>query len=191
LLAYDLYLLEHHALLQKSLVNRLKHRDQFQGARHEVFVAAHFIKAGFDITLEDETDTDTSHCEFNATHRATGTSYSIEAKSRHRQGYLGMGGQPLPLDEIKADVSRLLRKALRRRATHPRIIFIDINVPNEDCDVFQTDWFQRIARRVKVVEDSRRNPPYPPAFVFFTNQPDHYVGRDGAHPGPMEPVWAQ
>jgi hypothetical protein len=71
LLAYDLYVLEHHSLLQKRLVDRLKHPDQFQGARYEVYVAASFVKAGFDVTLEDETDTDTSHCEFNAIHRDT------------------------------------------------------------------------------------------------------------------------
>ncbi|MGH8545613.1 MAG: hypothetical protein ACREX3_18715 [Gammaproteobacteria bacterium] len=183
LLAYDLYLLEHHALLRDLLVDRLKQRDQFQGARYEVYVAACFIRAGFDITLEDETDTDTSHCEFNATHRGTRTSYSVEAKSRHRPGYLGMGGQPVPLDQIKADVSRLIRGALRKRADYPRIIFTDINVPKEDREPFQSDWFFRIANQLKALEESQGDRPYPPAFVFFTNQPDHYVGGDDVSPG--------
>jgi hypothetical protein len=42
-LAYDLYTLDHHALLQKRLVERLKIKDQFQGARYETYVAAAFI----------------------------------------------------------------------------------------------------------------------------------------------------
>jgi hypothetical protein len=183
LLAYDLYLLEHHALLQGQLVARLKHRDQFQGARYEVYVAACFVRAGFDITLEDETDTDTSHCEFNATHRATHTSYSVEAKSRHRPGYLGVGGQPVPLEEIKADVKRLLRAALRKRADHSRVIFTDINVPKDERPPLQTDWFYRVADQLKALEDEQGNRPYPPAFVFFTNQPDHYVDATGEAPG--------
>ncbi len=183
LLAYDLYLLEHHALLQNALVTRLKQRDQFQGARYEVYVAACFVRAGFDITLEDETDTDTSHCEFNATHRATSTSYSVEAKSRHRPGYLGTAGHPVPLEDIKADVQRLLRAALRKRADHLRVIFTDINVPEEERPPFQTDWFYRIADQLRALEDGQGDHPYPSAFVFFTNQPDHYVDTRGKAPG--------
>jgi hypothetical protein len=182
-LAHDLYILEHHALLQDRLVARLKHREQFQGARYEVYVAAAFVRAGFNITLEDETDNERSHCEFNAIHQATNTSYSGEAKSRHRQGYLGKPGPPVPLDQIKADVKGLLRAALGKQADHRRVIFIDINVPKDDRAPFESDCFQRVAHQVKALEDSQGDRPYPPAFVFFTNRPDHYVGADEEHPG--------
>lgn len=65
-LAYDLHTLEHHALLQQRLVQRLRHTRQFQGARYEAFVAASFVRAGFVLTLEDEGDRSTSHCELGA-----------------------------------------------------------------------------------------------------------------------------
>ena len=183
-LAYDLYTLEHHALLREKLVRRLKNREQFQGARYEVSVAAAWVRAGFDLTLEDETDTETSHCEFNATHKPTGATYSVEAKSRHREGYLGTPGIPRPLAEITADVYALLQRALRKRAEHERVIFIDLNVPPDGRALLETEWVKRVAEQVKRLEHTQAAAdPYPPAFIFFTNHPYHYVGNDQPEPG--------
>lgn len=182
-LAYDLYTLEHHSLLQEKLVQRLKNKDQFQGARYEVFAAAAFIRAGFDVRLEDETDSETSHCEFVASYKETGANYSVEAKSRHREGYLGKRGRPRLLEEIKADVYALLQRSLRKRADHERIVFIDVNVPPEDGGPFETDWFKRVADQLRRLEETQGDKPYPPAFVFFTNHPYHYVGNDRPEPG--------
>ena len=39
-LAYDLYALDHNAELQQKLIARLRNREQFSGARYEVFAAA-------------------------------------------------------------------------------------------------------------------------------------------------------
>ena len=88
LLAYDLYTLRHHMALQASVVKRLKHRDQFQGARHELFAAATCVRAGYDIEYEDERDGTRKHPELIATHRATGQKVAVEAKSRHLPGVL-------------------------------------------------------------------------------------------------------
>jgi len=182
-LAWDLYTLEHHALLRDRLVRRLKIREQFQGARYEVSVAASFVRAGFEVDLEDETDTETSHCEFKATHNPTGQEFSVEAKSRHREGYLGRPGPPKPLSEINADVYSLLQRALRKRADHERIVFIDLNIPPDDQVPLEAAWFQRVAGQMKRLEDSQGERPYPPAFVFYTNHPYHYVGNDQPEPG--------
>ena|SRR5437667_9197711 len=105
------------------------------------------------------------------------TKYSLEAKSRHRPGYLGHPGMPKPLDEIKADVYRLLQNALEKRADHDRVIFIDLNIP-ENYLTPHTDGFTRVAEQVSRLEDTQGTKPYPRAFVFFTNQPHHYVGND-------------
>lgn len=180
-LAYDLYTLAHQSLLQARLVKRLKVKRQFQGVRYETSVAAAYVRAGFDVVLEDETDTETSHCEFNATHRETGQKYSIEAKSRHRAGLLGQSGLPQPLEEIKAEVYSLLQKALSKKASFERIVFVDVNVPPEEGSVFESGWFKRVADQVNLLE--QEEVVWPPAFVFFTNHPYHYVGNDQAEPG--------
>jgi len=174
-LAYDLYTLRHHALLQQRLIERLKNPRQFQGARYEVYVAAAFVRAGYDITLEDEGDRSTSHCEFIAEHRARHKKYSVEAKSRHRAGVLGHPGTAIPLDEIEADVSGLLAKALRKEAEHDRIVFIDVNVPPEDGALPETSWARKLMRQVNMLEKQPAEPPWPSAFIFFTNHPYHYV----------------
>lgn len=182
-LAYDLYILAHHTLLRERLIRRLKMSDQFQGARYETYVVASCVKAGFTVALEDETDSAVSHCEFTATHTQTGSSYSVEAKSRHRPGLLGQSGVAPPLDQVNADVYVLLQKALRKRAVHDRIVFIDVNVPPHEGRVFEAEWFKQVVEQVGRLERSQLiSNPWPPAFVFFTNHPFHYVGADAPEP---------
>ena len=176
--AYDLYTLEHHALLRQRLVDRLKRKEQFQGARYETYVAAAFVRAGFDISLEDEDDLTDSHVEFSALHRSTGYRYSVEAKSRHRPGFLGQTGQPGPVGEIEADLSGLLVPALRKSANHDRIVFVDINVPPTGTAIPQAKWFDKVAKQLKRIERNPQNAALPPAIVFITNFPYHFVGDD-------------
>jgi len=86
-LAYDLYAIDHNAFLQDRLLARLRNRDNFWGARYELFVAAIFVRAGFDIEFENEDDGSTTHCEFTATHRQTGNRFSVEASVRNSRGF--------------------------------------------------------------------------------------------------------
>lgn len=66
-LAYDLYSLRHAAVIKEQLLQRLRLKDQFEVARYETFVAACFLRAGFDLKFEDENDREHRHCEFVAT----------------------------------------------------------------------------------------------------------------------------
>jgi uncharacterized protein YchJ len=183
-LAYDLYVLRHHSLLQGHLVNRLKDPRQFQGARYEIFVTASFVKAGFDIELEDESDKTKSHCEFVATFKALGKKYSVEAKSRHRPGLLGQQGPRRSDDEIRLRIGNLLRNALKKEADHTRIVFIDINMPPEEGGPFERRWFKGLMNEVsKVEKEDLDNKPAQPAYLVFTNHPYHYVGNDEQEPG--------
>lgn len=184
-LAYDLYVLRHHSALQERLLKRLRDKQQFQGARYEVFVTASFIKAGFDIAFEDESDGTRSHCEFEGTHKQSGRMYSVEAKSRHRSGYLGQDGDPRANDDIRLRIGNLLRSALKKEAAHTRIVFVDINMPPENRDVrpFQARWFKSLMNEISRVEtDTIGGKPIPPAFLFFTNHPYHYVGEEQPEP---------
>ena len=83
-LAYDLYVLRNYSKLQDEVVARLRHPDQFQGARYELFVAATFIRGGCDIGYEDESDGSKKHTEFVAKHQKSGFEMSVEAKARQR-----------------------------------------------------------------------------------------------------------
>ncbi len=92
-LAYDLYILRHHSAIQEDVIRRLKHKDQFQGARYELFVASTCIKAGYTIGYEDEKDLNKTHVEFIAAHIENGQQVCVEAKSKHREGVLGFSGE--------------------------------------------------------------------------------------------------
>lgn len=159
-LAYNLYLLAHNVELQSLLLHRLKNKDQFWGAYYETFVAASFIKAGFDIEMEDETDGTRSHCEFTATHRETGKKFSVEAKRIERvdsyPDYLGIGNP--------------LYAALKKQADHERIIFIDFNDRQEF--VGQEKWVEDLKSRLKEKETMTISGNLTePAYVYVTNYP--------------------
>jgi SEC-C motif len=162
-LAYNLYLLAHNVKLQEILITRLKNKQQFYGAYYETFVAGALIRAGFDVELEDETDSTTSHCELTATCRKTGRRFSVEAKIRGP-------------NKASAEIGNQLYKALKKRANHSRVIFIEENLPAETAD-------GKAMETLKAVLDSLRRreanltidgQPAPSAYVIVTNNPHEY-----------------
>lgn len=163
-LAYDLYALDHNAELQKKLIGRLRDKDNFEGARYEVYVAATLIRAGFDVAFENEDDRASSHCEFVATHQRTGKSFSVEAK--HRAGN-------------KFRLGRQLNRALRKDANYPRVVFIDINIPDVTKTNASPDRLQAALRDLRSFEGKQLNgKPLPDAYIFVTNTPWHHHLRD-------------
>src|SRR5205807_69563 len=100
----------------------------FQGARHEIAVAAIFARADFEITLLDEAIKKEKHCEFIAKHKRTGTEVYVEAKSRRRKGVLN---EPGVFDDsnIRGDVFGLYQSALTQGpGNKPFFVFIDANL---------------------------------------------------------------
>ena len=159
-LAYDLYALAHNAELQEKLVNRLRNKDNFAGARYEVFVAATLIRAGFDLEFENEDDGSTSHCEFTATYKNTGKKFSVEAK--HRAGSTFRLG-------------RQLNRALAKKANHTRLVFIDINVPDETTVSEVPGYMQRALADLRRFEGRIINGRLlPNAYLVITNTPWHH-----------------
>jgi hypothetical protein len=163
-LAYDLYALEHNVELQAALVARLRNHDKFTGARYEVYIAAIFIRAGFDLEFENEADGTTTHCEFTATHRRTGRKFSVDAKRRE-------GNRPR--------IGRLFNDALSKRANHDRVIFIDINMRDDLTGNEEPSFLQKALRRLREFEGMLLNDiPRPSAYVFATNTPwAHYLDQ--------------
>jgi hypothetical protein len=175
-LAYDLYVLCHHQLLLESVVGRLRHQDQFQGARYELFVTATCIRAGFDVVHEDESNGTRRHPEFLATHRMTKQSLWVEAKSKHRGGVLGHGGTPDPADP-RARVEWLLRNAAGKAPDGPYVVFVDVNLPPKESPILQTPWCKECLDTFCDLGDCSPHLVEPFNLAVFTNHPHHYGGE--------------
>jgi hypothetical protein len=119
--------MKHNAKLQRVLIDRLKSIDEssFHGADYETFVAATFIKAGYEIEFENEQDGSATHCEFVASLPEILRKYSVEAKARFR----GSVAADVDPKSLKLGVRDKIEAALRKEANHTRVIFVDVNVP--------------------------------------------------------------
>ncbi|MDE1465777.1 hypothetical protein [Spartinivicinus poritis] len=180
-LAYDIYALEHHMKLQKEVIARLKLKNNYQGARYELTVAATFIRAGFTIEYEDETDNSIKHPEFIATHKKTGIVVSVEAKSRHRPGIQGHLGEPKVV--VKANIKRILHNALSKPTNYPYLIFIDLNMQPIRGNIFKSDVFTEILKTLEKKEDSPEyQDGFPATACIFTNYPHHYADDEELDP---------
>jgi hypothetical protein len=168
-LAYDLYVIRDHALLQDRLLRRLKEPRQFQGARYEAFVIAAMIRAGFDIEFVDE-EAGTAKCpEFIATDKLNGRKFAVEAKSHHRQGVLGA----VEGSNFKLRVVPLINSALAKKSDLPMIVFVDLNLPAYDGYPKSKPWFAEFKRALDRLP-KRDDGSYEFAVAIFTNIPSHY-----------------
>jgi hypothetical protein len=173
-LAYDLYTLEHNASqahtpgIQDRLLHRLKHPDQFVGARYEIRVAAMFLRAGFDLIWEDETDRSKPHSEFTATYPMTRKSFWVECKMRNQS-------QNAKSQSGFGKFVGLVSAALRKETEAERLVFVDINTPAKPgvADSLH-DWRTAAVSDLRKFEGSTSANDLPNALVFITNFPDHH-----------------
>lgn len=172
-LAYDLYVLGDNMALREHILRRLKNKEQFQGARYELFVTATCIRAGFEIRHEDEADRSRKHAEFVAVHKKTGQQIAIEAKSRHRPGVLSQPGSKRPDEEVRARVGHLLKEAYKKRPLHPYVIFVDVNYPPVAGKLFEKKWMKDVMDS-NALKDSKENGRELFNVIVFTNYPHHY-----------------
>jgi len=162
-LSYNLYLLAHNAEVQSYLVKRLANPELFYPAYYETMVAAMFIKAGFTLELEDEEDAASSHAEFVAISSETGEKYSVEAKHR-------------AAGKKHTAIRNQLYKALKKSLPHKRVIFIDLNTPDNINDEGRIKWLENVLDQLRDGEQSItiNGKPAPEAYVFITNHPFLY-----------------
>ena len=159
-LAYDLYALAHNVELQAHMLDRIRQSKGFNGARHEVFVAACFTRSGFDIEFEDESSRRSRHHEFNATFRATGRKFSVEAKRRESNNRNRFG--------------HLVNDALAKPAKHERIIFLEMNWDDPATGEKRFQLRDFIVRQLRRMESAPQSAQKPPAYVFVTNNPHEF-----------------
>ncbi len=122
----DLVYLAQLGKLPDRVVDRLRKKDQFQGAWYELRIASALVHGGFEIEWLDKKAE--SHCEFTARQPFGGETFAIEAKSRHRPGLLNQPGEKE--EEPRVLATRNFRDALKKDAQGlPLIIFVDMNMP--------------------------------------------------------------
>lgn len=184
-LAYDLFVVADNVSLQKRMLGRLRHPEQYQGARYELFAAATCVRAGFSIEYEDESDSSTRHPEFLATHNATRVQVAVEAKSRHRHGILGFKTAAPTNDaatsQHRARVRRLLMDAIGKEPHKPYVIFIDVNLPGFDpAKPEYPSWYKEVSEETfpSVPNEQQRKVN----LVLCTNVSFHYTPSSTAVP---------
>jgi len=181
--AFNLFAIEDNGRLDSQLLARLKNKDQFQGARHEVFAEATCIRAGFSIEHENEKDGAQRHAEFTAKHLGTGLKFSIEAKSRHRAGVLGFPGAPQPHEKLSLRFGGLLNDAIAKNPPFLLVVFIDTNLPYHSAEkVLTWDAKENKPSRImcSLLDRDRKEHGGKDlyAMLVFTNHPHHYGDKN-------------
>ena len=166
-LADDVCRVCHAGGLPKSLKTRLKHREQFQGARYELAVAGCLARLGF--TLDWHSERSTKHCEFTARH-PSGEVIAVETKSRHRPGVLHVAPTSTAKPQ-RADVEGLYREAIAQNPNdRPFAIFLDVNLPPEPERVaFDKTWVQDVRAMLDKLPAPSPCAPDPHALLCVTN----------------------
>ena len=173
-LAYDVYCLAHVGNLPIPLIERLKNKKSYQGARYELAIASLFVKMDFE--LEFIYTKGKKHWEFTASHPTLEPEIAIEVKSRHRPGILKFGGKPQSLNDVKVGISRLLNEAISQKPSNiPFIIFIDLNLPlTNRVDYPDRKWFQDLKSSIDNIGIASPENPDPFTAIFITNFSYHY-----------------
>jgi hypothetical protein len=172
--AYDLYTIQDNAKLEAVLKKRLLDPNTFQGARHELWVAALSVAAGFELQFEDESDNSTTHPEFVGTDRFSKALIAVEAKSRRRNGAYGFAsGKDISLGSV-VDVRQLVLDAYKKKTDMPFYVFVDVNLPAADKATFSR-WLAELEQTMADLEKEGYAAPAPANVVFFTNDPSHYL----------------
>jgi len=176
--AYDVFCVMQAINLSPKLMDRLRHPDQFEGARYELWVAATLTRAGFSIEFADEDDSSSMHGEGIATHQETGKKYWIEAKRRHRPDF--DYSQHLVDNPVLEVDARLVAAAMRKPSRqHCRLIFIDVNLPPWSRSDIKAPWigaFRKSVERLQLQKGFRDNLDQC-SFVMVTNHPYHFVSN--------------
>lgn len=170
-LAFDIATLRHFSNLPINMLNRLRDKNEYQGVRYEIGVAAIFARLGFSVEFTSIRDKK-KHCEFFA--RKGDTQIAVEAKSRHRSGVLHTKGKINEEKLLHIDVKSYIEEALGQNPKNgPFLIFVDINCPpTPQIEMENKPWFNDIRARMDNFEKEDGVDPW--NGIFFTNYSYHY-----------------
>jgi len=180
-LAFDVYLLENARVLDGKVVDRLKLKDQYQGARYEITVAAIYIKAGWTIEwCRDQRGVKIP--EFIATSSDGKCKMAVEAKSKRRDGILHKDGVFDPKNAEKGNMLYLFKEALGKETFDlPYAIFMDLNSPQTIAKAHKEHWLSDLRALFSSVNPSHNESTIEKQnLVVSTNFSPHYDGRGKA-----------
>ena len=140
---YDLYTVDDNNVLQEELLKRLRDRDQFQGAMHELFVEATCLRAGFSIIREVHQGLKPKNVEFIAVTgtdrlamrvwergvgetQSCGTGACASAAVAHRRGLVG---EQVQVDVLGGSLTVVLGANVRLGG--PVVHVVDVVMPRE------------------------------------------------------------
>jgi len=173
--AYDVYTVDHNGRLDNFLLQRLRNKAEFEGARHELCAEATCLRAGFTIKHENQKDTKARHAEFVAIHSSTTQQIAVEAKRRRRQA------------SKNADFrfEHLINDAIKKNPSHPLVIFLDTNLPTAVAEDFFGEDDRELSRPMQTIVDRVREnhggfDPY--NMIIFTNHPHSLSSEEGRLP---------
>lgn len=186
LLAFDVCSLIHAQKLPPSLLDRLKNKEHYQGARYEIAIAAVFARLGCNIQFTDEKSKN-KRCEFIATHQETGATLAVEVKSKKRRGVLHEAGLLPTIEKLLSArvIRRLFTEALEQNPKDtPFAVFIDVNAPlTPGIPVDDKQWVKDakalVTKKLKILSPDE----YPLSAAFFTNFSYHYQTENEAEQG--------
>jgi hypothetical protein len=95
-----------------------------------------------------------------------------DVRAMHMQVLLGFPGERENPDEIKIGIERLLHDALRKKADHERLIFLDVNVPGGKPFSDASHWLNETIDSLKSYQ---KNEALPSALIVATNHSHHYA----------------
>lgn len=172
--ANDLYTIRDNAKLEALLRKRLLRPATFQGARHELRVAALCIAAGFNLEFEDDMDNTRKHVEFAAIDQISSVKILVEAKSRHRRSVLGFTQGPDEKPGNSVGVKNIVLSAYKKDTSLPLYVFVDVNLPPATGLQFKR-WLQEIDDTMMELASKGYTDPCPANAIFFCNDPTHFI----------------
>ncbi len=178
-LAHDLYHLRLVGALDPAVLRRLRSRDQFQGARYELTIAAAMVRSGFVIKWIHGPNT---HCEFEATCKSTGETIAIEVKSRHVGGTLNQPGTPPDPDKMRFVAHRYYNEAIRQcPIDKPCAVFINLNLPPQvNPGNYHIPWWPEMQKLIDALPRCSAAKPTAETCLVLTNFAGHFAGSDEA-----------
>lgn len=169
-LAYDTYTVEHHVDSPQAerslglLLARMQKADQFFGARHEIRVAALLLRAGFQLTWEDEVGRGPMrHGEFVATYPETMRAFWVECRMRQPDS-----------EGSTFKFTRLLRDALLKPTALERLVFVEVSTPENSAASENGGWAYSAIKQLRNLENQPDSELLPSAEIIISNYPEHH-----------------